>query len=386
MSRLGTAIFDVVLAWWLIEQTGSAAPVGYVLAASVLPIAVLGPFGGVLVDRWNKKHILIVADLVSGAAALGVAVMAYRGEVNLPLVVACCFVLGAASSMFKPAVRAIVPLLVGRSELVRANSVTTNVAETTKLAGPLVGAWLIALPLVGVPGAFLVNALSYWVSAAVTAFVSYRHDTATRPVWLVFGDLRQGLRYIAGDVLLSRLVILCGLVNFFLVSFNVLLPLYVQRVLHRGEAFYSYLLAAEAAGGIAATVVLLVGPAIRPRPRLFAAFLALGGASLGLMSVLTSSPAVLGMAFAQGFFIGGFNAMFFACLQETVAAELTGRVFAVVYLAAFLAMPLSYLTFGYLGDSIVGQAFLYAGIGTVLCCVPFLRPRVRVPRRTAVGT
>ncbi|MEU8391005.1 MFS transporter, partial [Micromonospora sp. NPDC048843] len=78
VSRAGTVVFDVVLAWWLVRETGATVVAGYVLAASTLPIALLSPLSGVLVDRWNKKWVLIVTDAVSAIAAGAVAVMAYQ--------------------------------------------------------------------------------------------------------------------------------------------------------------------------------------------------------------------------------------------------------------------------------------------------------------------
>jgi MFS family permease len=395
VSRLGTAIFDVVLAWWLVQETGSALPVGYVLAAATIPTILLGPIGGVLVDRWNKKYVLVAADLVAAGAAAAVAAMAYLDAVRLPLLVASAFVLGASTAVFKPALRALVPALVDKRHLVRANSVSTGITESTKVVGPVIGGWLLAIAVLGVPGAFALNAVSYLASAAAGLAVDYRHRRTGPPPGGVAAQLRAGIGYVNRLPVLRRLLVLCGVVNFFLVSGTVLLPVYVRDSLHGSGRLYSLVLTAEAVGGIAAAVAFLVAPTSRRQTGRLGWFLLLSGVCLGLFPLPGSGAGLALLAFGQGLFMSAFNTLFFTYVQDVTDPDFLGRVLSIVYVVAMAVMPLSYLTFGYLGDRVVESAFLVAGAGTVLCAVPFLgvvrsgswasRPSARV-RQTAAPT
>ncbi|MET8045509.1 MFS transporter [Micromonospora sp. NPDC005215] len=378
VSALGTVVFDLVLAWWVVSTTGSAVLTGYLLAAALAPIAFIGPIGGVLSDRWNKKAILIVTDVISGAVAFGVALMAYGNALNVPLLALSCFALGTCTALYRPAARSIVPLLVRERHLVKANSVSTNLTETTKAVGPLLGAALIAMPVIGVGGAMVLNGVSFWLSALAAAAIRYTHVTNGKDISTVMTDLRAGFRYINSRVLIRNMVILCAAVNFFLIAFNILLPLYVTEVLHGSSAIYGRALTAEAVGGIAVTLLLLFLHDIVPTNRLLAALIAAGGMALTLIPVVPAVAGLLLFAAAQGFFVGGFNTLFFAYIQKEVSQQFLGRVFSVVYMAAIGVMPIAYISWGYIGDYALRWGFVYAGLGTVLCSVPFLLLRRHV--------
>jgi len=377
VSLIGTTVFDLVLAWWVVSKTGSAVVTGYLLAASLAPIAFIGPIGGVLSDRWNKKSILIATDVVSGAVAMGVAVLVHHGVVNVPLMVAASLVLGTCSALYRPAARSIVPRLVEERHLVRANSISTNLTETTKAVGPTLGAALVVMPAVGITGAIAINGLSFWVSAAAAALIAYRHADTGKDLTSVGHDLRDGFSYIGKHVLIRNMVVLCGAVNFFLVAFNILLPVYLTRVLHSSSSTYGYALTAEAVGGIAVSVILLLWRDVVATNRVLVILLAAGGAALALMPFAPGKPGLLTLCAAQGLFVGGFNTLFFAHIQKEVRQEYLGRVFSVVYMVAIGVMPLAYVLWGYIGDSTIQWSLTYAGIGTILCGLPFALPQQR---------
>lgn len=377
VSRSGTVVYDVVLAWWLVERTGATVVSGYVLAASTLPLALFSPLSGVLVDRWNTKRVLVVTDVASCLVVLVVAVMASRDIVNVPALIACSVLLGANSSLGKPASRSMVPALVAREHLTKANSLTTGFGSTTAIIGPLLGAALMALPGVGIAGALYFNALSFGISAAAQSTISFRPAATAGAGERVRDGLRVGLAYVARRPSVRALLLLCGAANFFLVSFTILLPLYVSDVLHRGSGTYSSVVSAEALGGVAVTVCFLARRSFDPRPAMLAWFIVASGASLSLIPLFPAVPVLLSLSFVEGALMGAFNTLFFTYIQQTVAAELLGRVFSLVYMTALGVMPVAYFLFGSLGRGIVDLAFLYTGIGSMLVSLPFLRIRHR---------
>jgi DHA3 family macrolide efflux protein-like MFS transporter len=371
VSRLGTVVFDFVLAWWLVRETGSSRYLGYLLAAASMPIVLLGPFGGVLADRWNRKWIMFWSDLAGGVAAAIVALMAYRGRLNLPVLILCTLALGICASISRPAMRAIVPVLIAKERLGKANSVTNNISEAAKVVGPMLGGMLIALPLVGIPGALLVNAISFWCSAALQLFVRYSHQERTGSTGMLV-RLGEGMRYVWRHRLIRNMILLSGSVNFFLVSFNVLLPIYVRGALHQSAGDYSVALSAQALGGVTVTVAFLLARDIQPRPRLLAWPVAMAGVALGAIPLVPTAAGLAGLALAEGLFIAAFNTLFFTHVQQVVGEDFLGRTFSIIYMVAIAVMPASYLVFGYLGDYLWRWAFCLAGIGTVCCSLPFL--------------
>jgi MFS transporter, DHA3 family, macrolide efflux protein len=376
ISLLGTAVFDLALAWWVVSKTGSAVLTGYILAATLAPIAFIGPVGGVLCDRWNKKKIIIITDVISGGVAVGIAVLVHHGVVNVPLLLTGCFVLGTCASLHRPAVRSMVPTLVSDHYLVRANSISTNLSETTKAVGPMLGAALVAIPSVGTAGALTINGLSFWAAAASETFIAYRHNATGKNIAGVGKDLRDGFVYIGRHILIRNMVVLCGVVNFFLVAFNILLPVYVTRVLHGTSSTYGHALTAEAVGGIAVSLAMLLYRDVTVSNRRLAALITAGGSALALMPLVPNQPGLLVLSAAQGLFVGAFNTLFFTHIQKTVSQEYLGRIFSVVYMVAIGVMPLSYIAWGYVGDFAIRWSLAYAGIGTILCSVPFGLSRV----------
>jgi hypothetical protein len=149
--------------------------------------------------------------------------------------------------------------------------------------------------------------------AAIQAITTHRRVDGARPV-TVLADLRAGLRSIWGRPLVRRLVILSAAVNVFLVSFNILLPLCVKKVLHGSSGDYSAVLAAEALGGVVTMVVFFASRHIHPKPVALAGFLALGGASLGMIPLVPNIGGLVLLSFAQGLLISAFNTLRFRVL------------------------------------------------------------------------
>lgn len=196
VSLLGDGIYLVAIAWQVYELSNAPTALSIVGVAWTLPLVLFVLLGGVVSDRVDRRKVMIAADLIrfAGIAALGA--LSVAGTLELWHVVALVAVYGAGEAFFGPAFGAIVPDIVPRDQLVQANSLNQLVRPLAhRLVGPAVGGATIAL--VGAGGAFLVDAGTFLVSAAVVALMQprlpQRDDAEGRSV---LRDIREGWRFV----------------------------------------------------------------------------------------------------------------------------------------------------------------------------------------------
>jgi MFS transporter, DHA3 family, macrolide efflux protein len=140
VSQLGDKAYNIVLLWWLLEKTVSPLFVSSFLVASVLPELLFGPVAGVYIDRWDKKKILVAADFVRGIVVLTLAAL-YQSDILAiwHIYIAALFI-SLCSALFNPTTMVVIPAVVEKSELQRANALSQMVAGAVAIIGPLLGA------------------------------------------------------------------------------------------------------------------------------------------------------------------------------------------------------------------------------------------------------
>ncbi len=369
ISYIGDRFTQVALMIYVLDLAeGSAAAVGYLLVAQSIPVIILGLFAGVFVDRWDKRKTMVVCDI------LRAAIIATAPFISDPLYVyIVAFLMSAVTAVFGPALQASVPeLLEDRTEILVANSVMYSTKYFTDILGfTLAG---VAVAVIGVRSAFLIDAASFLASAALLVGIGKRLLAgAPRPVTLrgVWGDLVAGFRYHR-----QNLVVLSLLVSFWvgvlaMGGLNTLLVVGVERLLRVSKYWWSFLLAVQAMTMFAATAALGRWGQKVPRPFfILPGFLGIGVVSIGL--ALTHS---LPVAFLLYGLLGVANTAFLVpsltWIQEVVPFEFRGRVFGLRGVALNVANIISCSAAGPLGDSL-GVTPILLGIGVILCLTGIL--------------
>ncbi|WP_088363915.1 MFS transporter [Bacillus cereus] len=371
ISQMGTIIYNIAISWWLIKLTGSAEYISYVLAASLIPAVFLGPISGALVDRINKKATLIWTDVISGCLTIGIGIMVYLNFFNIWLLIIFSFLLGVNITLFKPTARSIMPVIASKEELLKANSLLSSSSAMTKILGPFIGGVILAVPYLGVTGAFIINGFSFIISAICEMFIKYNHIKLESKSVSLLKDIKEGIQYTFSNPFIRDLLLVGFMVNIFLGSLYILLPLYINNFLHESSQLYSYLLTSEAIGG------MLIG-LILAKANLGASYknlswsIILIGVSLTLMSVFTDKLILLFAMCLVGFFQVALDTLFFSYIQINVDKEKLGRVFSIVFMLSTLALQISYVIFGFLGIYILEYAFMLLGVCIVLCSTPLL--------------
>jgi MFS family permease len=333
VSQAGDWLYNVALLALVLDRTHSTTWVAITTAARVLPIVVLGPIGGLLADRFDRRRLMVVSDVVRALAMLLLAVTAAAG---LPVVLApvLAAVATAAATPYPPCVVAATPRLVPDPDLAGANAARSAVGALCIVAGPALGG---ALLLVGSPtDAFLANAATFMLSAllVLTLPVSAlgRTEPSTTHPRLV-PDLLDGIAALRGSAPAVRLVgadVMCSLVY----GAETVLLLLLSRSLGHGATGYGWLLAGTGVGGLLGTVVATrAADARHPRAILVAALLALA-VPLPLLAVVRSLPAAVVLSALGGAGAIVIEVMTDTGLQRLLDERVLGRAYGIALPAA----------------------------------------------------
>lgn len=379
VSRLGDSLYRIALAWWVLEKTGSAVAMGSVMIVSVLPLVITVLVGGTLADRLPRARVMLVSDVLRGCLVGLIAALALFGALELWMIYIAAATFGVVDAFFQPAYAAVVPEITPRESLPSANSLTSLSQQLAEVAGPAIGAAIVALG--GTGWAFALDALSFLISAAfLAALPSLRPLRDTDHQAPILADLGQGLRIVFGTPWLWISISLFSLLNITSATpVNVGLPFLVSDVLHMDVGSLGLLYSMMAVGSLVGSVWLGRKSQIRRRGPLGYGLIVVAGLAtltLGLplgLIVLAGTMIVRGLAFSA------FNLIWTNMVQELVPGHLLGRVTSVDYLGSFGLLPIGYALSGWAIDAYGVQAVLIAGGGLTACLtlMGLLHPAIR---------
>ena len=375
VSQVGDWLYNLSLVVLVYDRTHSALWAGVTTAARVLPVVVLGPVGGVLADRFDRRRLMIVCDLARVALMLLLAAVAVAG---LPIVLAPVIAAAAtaAAAPYMPCVAAVTPRVVDDADLPGANAARSAVGGASIILGPALGGVLMFL---GSPAAaFALNALTFGLSALAVLAIRDRGVFATRrpaepPASLfstglfhgLFGELAQGAAALRAHPAAVRLIgadIMCS----FLYGTQTVLLLLISRQVGLGAQGYGYMFAAIGAGGLIGTA--LTSRASRSsRPHLVQAA-ALGAAGLPtvLLTVTRWPAAAIVLAGLTGTGALLVEILTETTLQRTLDEDVFGRAYGLALPASLAGIVVGSAVAPVLASLLGGSGALLATGGAVL--------------------
>ncbi len=370
VSALGDTAYSIALGFWVLAATGSTALMGALMAATVLPRVLVSPFAGVLVDRGDRKWMLVAADAVRGVVVVAVAAAAFAGVVEVWMVFAAGVVLGICGAFFNPAVSSSMPDVVPRAKLVKANSLFQLIWTGSGIPGYSIGGFLYQF--LGAALLFLANGVSYLVSAATLVFVRIPKIEHAKAEFRFFDDTKAGLSFTWKVAALRYMLILFSALNFFAtMGIMLVLPLF-ERTPRLGPARYGVVLAGIT-GGMFAGYILTSVVNIRP-PRRFLVFYAsslITGVALAVFPLYLYFPLMFALGAVFGLFNAVLNALIMAVLQMTTPQDMRGKVFGVLGTLAGGLTPLAMALGGVLAEFIPIRLLISGSfILTFLCFLP----------------
>jgi DHA3 family macrolide efflux protein-like MFS transporter len=365
VSLITSAILQMAIILYLTETTGSALILSLASLVGFLPYAVLGPFIGVLVDRYNRKHIMILSDLVIALAAAILALAALSGELPVWLVMVILFVRSVGTAFHTPSLSAVTPLLVPQDMLAKCAGYSQAIQSVSLLLSPALAAFLYmawnltAVIALDVAGAVIASLTVAWVKIP-----GLTKPQQTEPLHF-FKEMKEGFLALRSNKGLFALLWIGFLFTFIYMPINALFPL-MSMEHFEGTAFHvSVVEIAFALGMLAGGLALGALGALKNRYLMIAASIALIGLGLAVSGLLPPSGFLL---FAASCLVMGFAAPFYAgvqtaLVQEKIQPQYLGRVFSLLGSVQGLAMPLGLILSGMFADGIgVSRWFLVSGM------------------------
>ncbi len=357
VSNIGTWMQRIAQDWLVLTLTGSSAAVGITTALQFLPMLLFGLYGGVLVDRLRKRPTLFVTQSAMALTAIVLAVLTLTGRVEVWHIYVAAFALGLATVVDNPARQAFVSELVGPGQLQNAVSLNSANFQSARLVGPAVAGLLITG--VGTGWAFLLNGLSFVAPLAGLMMMRPRELHAVERAPRGKGQLREGLRYVAGRPELVWPIVLVGFIGTFAFNFPVYLSAFADDVFHGGAGVYSMFNTLMAVGSVSGALLAARRGTARLRLLIVAAL------AFGALEILAAASPQLWM-FALimvplGLFSMTVNVTTNTSLQMATDPAVRGRVMA-LYMMVFLGgSPVGAPIVGWITDTYGARVGFAAG-------------------------
>jgi MFS family permease len=367
ISLIGTWMQSVAQAWLVLKLTNSSMALGLVAFSSYFPMIMVGLFAGAVVDRVDRRRLIVVAQVLLMISAFVLAALTWAGAVKVEYVIFLAAFNGLVSSFDMPGRQAFVVEMVGREDLPNAIAMNSMIFNGARMVGPAVAGILIAV--IGVSGCFLLNGISYLAVIWSLLEMELPRRIISEAGGSMFRRVREGLHYVWHHPPSLYLMILVAISSGFGMPYTVLIPVFAKNLLHSGASGYGFLMAAQGLGAVAGAIAMnsrASTPRAQRQNLVFGLFCA--AFAIFAFGVSPSMPISL---LAQMFIGAGLmhhmvttNTM----LQMFVSDELRGRVMSLYTLSFIGTAPLGSLEVGFLGDHLSPRiAVVVCSMFSLLC-------------------
>jgi MFS family permease len=361
VSLIGTWMQMTAQSWLVLTLTHSSTALGAVVALQTVPVLVLGPYGGVIADRIDKRRLMIVLQGAMGVQALILGLLTVTGSVRVWEIGVLAALLGLNNAFENPARQSFMLELVGAEHLRNAVSLNSVLVNVARVIGPAVAGLLIAT--VGDGVAFLVNAASFIpvVGSLMTMDATALHPSPPAP--RARGQLREGLSYVRRTPELAVPLVMMGLAGCLTYEFQVTLPVMASRGLNVGATGFGFMTAAMGVGAVLGGLLMAARgrTGLRPLVAASSAFaLAMAFATLAPSLALELVALALAGAASITFMSTGNST-----LQLTADPSMRGRVMSLWFVAFQGSTPVGGPLIGWIMAAFGARAGL--GLGAITC-------------------
>jgi MFS family permease len=360
-SLIGTWMQTTAQSWLVFTLTHSATDIGFVVALQTLPVLILGPYGGVIADRVDKRRLMIGLQSMMGLQAAALAILSILHMVTYLDVCLLAVVLGLNNAFENPSRQAFVLEMVGPDNLRNAVSLNSTMNNVARAVGPAIAGVLIAW--VGEGWCFALNALSFIAVVASLVAMDRSSLNPSTPTIRAKGQLVEGFRYVAKTPKLAIPLVMMALVGMLAYEFQVTLPIVAGKVFHGSSATYGLLLAAMGAGAI------IGGLWTAARGKTGSRALSRAALVFGVCMAFAALAPLLGIEFVAiavvGFASVTFLAMANSTLQLNTEPQMRGRVMALWAVAFMGSTPIGGPLIGWITSTAGARVGL--GVGAASC-------------------
>lgn len=366
-SLLGSSLVGFALIWWMTETTGSATVLATAAMLELLPRILVMPFAGTLVDRWNRRLVMIGADTLTAVATAVLILLVWSGDLQVWQIYMLMLVRSTAGAFHMPAMLSSTSLMVPEDQLTRVQGLNQLLQGLMNIIAPVLGALLIELiPFHGVLSVDLVTAV---LAILPLFFIAIPQPKETKSPGegkpSVLDDMKTGFRYVWGWAGLRNIILVAILINLISTPAIILLPLLVKNVFAGGAMQIAAMQSSWAVGFLVGGILLSTWGGFKRK--VLTASLAMLGTAVGFLLIGTAHFVGIQLAMAGIFVAGVMNVLMngpaFALLQSVVAADMQGRVLSLVVSLASAMTPIGLLVAGQLADTTgVSILFIFASV------------------------
>jgi len=364
ISVAGTWMQVVAQAWLVYQLSHSALMLGLVGFAAAIPSLLISPWGGVVVDRVNKRNLLVITQASAMVLAFILAALTFAGIVQVWEIIALAAVMGVVNAFDGPARQAFVVEMVGREDLPNAIAINSMMFNGARVIGPALGGLLLAT--VGTAWCFFINGVSFLAVIGCLLLMRLTPRTRELKIGSPWTDLKHGMQYVLHHREIFALLMLALIFSVFGISYNTILPAFVDQLVHTDTASYATLQAIFGDGANAASYGVLnafIGAGAVVGAFLMARYGERGQRGRWLIWVDLAFPIILllfaynpnfGLALLLALGLGvGFMLTFTiinTLLQTNVDDQMRGRVMGLYTLTFFGFAPFGNLAMGILAE------------------------------------
>lgn len=369
ISLAGTWMQQIAMSWLAYRLSNSAFVLGMIGFASQIPILLLAPLGGVWIDRFDRRRLLLATQALSLVQALVLALLTWQEWIGPGLMVAMAFVLGCINALDMPARQTVaVQLVDDPADLANAIALNSFLMNAARFVGPALAGIIVAAT--GEALCFLLNALSYLAVLAALAALRIAPRPAPGRQLSALDSLRDGYRYVRSHRQIGLTVLLVACVSFFATPYAVMMPLIAREIFGGDASTYGHLIGSAGAGSLLASVFLATREDTAGLHRWIGRAAPVVGICLTLFAFIPSYrlaiPVLVVLGFAIIFVIAGSNTL----IQTQVDDRYRGRVMAIFSMAFLGIAPLGSLAVGSLAQgldirlvlAVCGACTLLAGL------------------------
>ena len=361
VNKIGNMLYDYGNSVWLASMGAIGQTVLGMYQISELVTSILvNPFGGVISDRFSRRKILMVTDLVCGILCLAISFIR-NDSWMIGALIGANIVQAIAFAFSRPANKAIITELVEKDELVLYNSRLELVLQVVSVSSPVLS--FLVLQFASLRITLVLDALSFFLAFGLVVLLPKKEEKTMGEKKLtfrvIFSDIKEGVHYIVKQKEIFFLLVMTSSVNFFFAAFNYLLPFSNQ--LYGIQGAYATILTMGAIGSI---VGALLASKIKASMEMLLFLLALTGLGVMIMGLTLPSYLTFSGNFVCELFMTIFNIHFFTQVQTKVEGEYLGRVLSSIYTLAILFMPIATGLMTWL-PSVHLYSFLIIGLGVV---------------------
>lgn len=369
-SLLTSAIVQYAVIWYITFTTGSALYLAIATIAGILPQIIVGPFAGVLIDRWNRKRVMIFADLFVAIATVGLVIMFAIGEVSITGICIILAVRALGSAFHSPSLQASIPLIVPEDKLTRVSGINQTLTSLTTilapiLAGILYGVWKIEFII-------LLDLIGAVIGVCTLLPIKIPKQEIRKEKLKIFSEMKEGFMEIKSSKFLTAITLFIIIVSVIFMPIGSLFPLMTSNFFNLQPIHASIAETAFSVGMLIGGIIFAIWGGFKKKQyTLIFSMLILG---IGLLVAGFLSPSMFVLFVIATALMGTmapfFNGIYIAMIQIRIKPEKLGRVFSIITSLMLLATPIGLLVSAPVAEKIgVEKWFFISGVIMVIACI-----------------